>query len=200
MPHHRHRMHRPDHCGPVDRIAPDMRQGVGLGNGAPAEIAQSVRECYDAGACLAHMHARDAQGIQSTDPAIVTQINAHVRAACPVIIQNSIAPAMGAAPEDADTGLRTLDAYTQSIPKGAKFSTLGVGPAQHPATVLSLILGGGVRVGFEDSITYRRGQPATSNAQLVERKVTTIRDLGLEPATPEEARDMLGIPQLGTPQ
>ncbi len=261
----------------------------------PAEIAQSVRECYDAGACLAHMHARDAQGIQSTDPAIFTQINAHVRAACPVIIQNSSAPAMGAAPEDADTGLRTLDAYpemssidlgyavinlpqgehhigwtlsflrkaagimkdrgirpemeifnnsqldladqliregliepplsysfvmgmhranqsavgwnpatlyayTQSIPKGAKFSTLGVGPAQHPATVLSLILGGGVRVGFEDSITYRRGQPATSNAQLVERIVTTIRDLGLEPATPEEARDMLGIPQLGTPQ
>lgn len=260
----------------------------------PDEIARSVRECYDAGACLAHMHARDAQGVQSTDPAIVAQINAHVRAACPVIIQNSIAPAMGPTPEDAETGMRTLDAYpemssidlgyavinlpqgehhiawtlsflrkaagimkergirpeleifnnsqldladqliregliepplsysfvmgmhranqsavswnpatlfvyTQMIPKGARFSTLGVGPAQHPATVLSLILGGGVRVGFEDSITYRRGQPATSNAQLVERIVTTIRDLGLEPATPEEARDMLGIPQLGTP-
>ena len=261
----------------------------------PAEIAQSVRECYDAGACLAHMHARDPQGVQSTDPKIVAQINAHVRQLSPVIIQNSIAPAMGKHPEDADAGLRTLDAfpemssidlgyavinlpasehhigwtlsflrkaasimkergirpemeifnnsqldladqlvreglidaplsysfvmgmhranqsavswhpatlfaYTQLIPKGARFSTLGVGPAQHPATVQSLLLGGGVRVGFEDCITYRKGVPATSNAQLVERIVTTIRDLGLEPATPEEARDMLGIPQLGSPE
>lgn len=261
----------------------------------PAEIAQSVRECYDAGACLAHMHARDPQGVQSTDPKIVAQINAHVRDLSPVIIQNSIAPAMGKHAEDAEAGLRTLDAYpemssidlgysvinlpggehhigwtlsflrkaagimkergirpeleifnnsqldladqlvreglidgqltysfvmgmhranqsavswnpatlfayTQLIPKGARFSALGVGPTQHPATVQSLLLGGGVRVGFEDSITYRKGVPATSNAQLVERIVTTIRDLGLEPATPEEARDMLGLPQLGSPE
>lgn len=261
----------------------------------PSEVAQSVREAYDAGASLAHMHARDANGVQSTDPHVVAQMNAHVRDACPIIIQNSIAPAMSKNPENASAGLRTLDAYPemssidlgytvislpdkehhiewtldflrkaarimkergirpemeifnnsqmdladqlvreglieeplsysfvmgmnrvnqsavswspailfaymQQLPKGARFSTLGVGGTQHPATVQSLLLGGGVRVGFEDSINYRRGVPATSNAQLVERIVETIRDLGLEPATPEEARDFLGIPQLGTPE
>ena len=92
-----------------------------------------------------------------------------------------------------------LMSYVQTLPPGALFSTLGVGAIQHHATVQSLLLGGGVRVGFEDSINYRRGEPARSNAHLVERIVTVIRDLGFEPATPQEARDMLGIPQLGTP-
>jgi 3-keto-5-aminohexanoate cleavage enzyme len=64
--------------------------------------------------------------------------------------------------------------------------------------VQSLILGGGVRVGFEDNINYRRGEPAKSNAQLVERIAVVIRDLGLEPATPAEAREMLGMPALGS--
>lgn len=45
----------------------------------PEEVAQSVREAYDAGASLAHMHARDPSGAQSTDPVIVAQMNAHVR-------------------------------------------------------------------------------------------------------------------------
>lgn len=93
-----------------------------------------------------------------------------------------------------------LASYVQMLPPGALFSALGVGPVQHPATVQSLLLGGGVRVGFEDSTNYRKGEPAKSNAQMVERIVNVIRDLGFEPATSEEARDMLGVPQLGTPE
>ena len=90
--------------------------------------------------------------------------------------------------------------YVSQLPPNALFSTLGIGPAQHHATLQSLLLGGGVRVGFEDNIYYRRGELAKSNAQLVERIATVIRDLGFEPATPAEARDMLGMPALGSPQ
>ena len=61
---------------------------------------------------------------------------------------------------------------------------------------MGLLLGGGVRVGLEDNIWYAKGQKASSNAQLVERAVRVIRDLGYEVATPDEARNMLNIPPL----
>ncbi len=53
-----------------------------------------------------------------------------------------------------------------------------------------------VRIGFEDSFYYQPGKVAHSNAELVERLVQLIRDMGCEPATPAEARQMQGIPQL----
>ena len=262
----------------------------------PDEIAQSVHECFNAGASLAHMHARDAQGIQTNSAAVFRQINRAVRAKCPIIIQNSIAPALapGKHLNTAEQGLETIEAnpemcsldmgigvvcfpngtehyiawtrsflyraakmmedrgikpeleifnnsqiddtklliekglleppfsfsfvmgmnrvnqsavswrpqtlmdYVSQLPPNSKFSTLGIGPMQHHATVQSLLLGGGVRVGFEDNINYRRGELAKSNAQLVERIVTVIRDLGFEPATPAEAREMLGMAKLGS--
>lgn len=51
----------------------------------------------------------------------------------------------------------------------------------------------GVRVGFEDSFYYAPGKVARNNAELVERLVSLIRMMGCEPATPEEARQMLRI-------
>ncbi len=56
----------------------------------------------------------------------------------------------------------------------------------------SLILGGQARVGLEDNVYYARGRLAT-NVQLVERMVRILRELNLEPATPAEAREMLGL-------
>jgi 3-keto-5-aminohexanoate cleavage enzyme len=50
-----------------------------------------------------------------------------------------------------------------------------------------------MRVGLEDNIYYRRGVSAT-NLQLVERAVRLIEELDMEPATPGEARQMLGLP------
>jgi 3-keto-5-aminohexanoate cleavage enzyme len=93
---------------------------------------------------------------------------------------------------------QTLMDYVSQLPPRSLFSTLGIGPTQHHATVQSLLLGGGVRVGFEDNINYRRSEPAKSNGQLVDRIVSVIRDLGFEPASPEEAREMLGMPKLGS--
>ena len=56
-----------------------------------------------------------------------------------------------------------------------------------------MILGGNVRVGLEDNIYYKKGELAKSNAQLVARIVRIARELGKEPCTPDEARQILGI-------
>ncbi|NDD92641.1 3-keto-5-aminohexanoate cleavage protein, partial [bacterium] len=52
---------------------------------------------------------------------------------------------------------------------------------------------GHVRVGFEDNIFYSKGEIAKSNAQLVERVVRIAKELGRPVATPEQAREILGL-------
>ena len=56
-----------------------------------------------------------------------------------------------------------------------------------------LLLGGHVRTGLEDNLYYRHGELAT-NVQLTERLVRMVHDLGFEPATPAEAREIIGLP------
>jgi 3-keto-5-aminohexanoate cleavage enzyme len=80
------------------------------------------------------------------------------------------------------------------LPPGARWSVLGVGAAQHPMIALGLLLGGHIRVGFEDNLYLRKGVPADSNAQLVEMAVELAAQLRREVATPAEARAILGIP------
>jgi 3-keto-5-aminohexanoate cleavage enzyme len=84
------------------------------------------------------------------------------------------------------------------VPPGSLWSVIGVGPHQLPIATLSIIMGGHVRVGFEDNLFYRRGELATSNAQLVERVVRIAKELGREIATPAQAREMLGIEKIKT--
>ena len=76
------------------------------------------------------------------------------------------------------------------------WSVLATGKNQVPMTTMGMILGGAIRVGFEDNVYYRRGVLAESNAQLVARAVAIAKELGKEPATPEEARQILGIKSL----
>jgi len=82
------------------------------------------------------------------------------------------------------------------LPPDSLCNVMGVGGQELPATVLSIQLGGHVRVGFEDNIYYRKGELAASNAQLVARVARIGRELGCQIATAAEARDMLEIPQL----
>ena len=82
------------------------------------------------------------------------------------------------------------------VPSDSLFNVMGVGNQELPATTLSILLGGNVRVGFEDNIYYRKGEPAESNAELVARIARIGKELGCKIATPAEARDILGIPQL----
>jgi 3-keto-5-aminohexanoate cleavage enzyme len=58
----------------------------------------------------------------------------------------------------------------------------------------AIALGGHIRVGLEDSIYYRRGELATSNAQLVARIARIAGEAERSIATPAEAREILGIP------
>jgi 3-keto-5-aminohexanoate cleavage enzyme len=79
------------------------------------------------------------------------------------------------------------------LPPNARWSVLGVGRAQLPMIALSILLGGNIRVGFEDNIYLRKGVLARSNAKLVEMAANLVRVLQREPATPDEAREILGI-------
>jgi 3-keto-5-aminohexanoate cleavage enzyme len=81
-----------------------------------------------------------------------------------------------------------------ALPVDAMFTVMGVGTDELPATTQSILLGGHLRVGFEDNIYYKKGQLAESNAQLVARAARIGRELGCEIASPAEARKMLNIP------
>jgi uncharacterized protein (DUF849 family) len=80
------------------------------------------------------------------------------------------------------------------MPEGALFNVSAIGPAQLDAGIQSLLLGGHVRVGLEDNLYYSRGRLA-NNVELVERIVRIVRDMGLEPANPTEARKLMGLPR-----
>lgn len=79
------------------------------------------------------------------------------------------------------------------IPADATWTVAGVGRSETPLVTMGIILGGHVRVGFEDNVFYGKGDLAKSNAQLVERVVRLAKELGREVATPEEARKILGL-------
>lgn len=90
---------------------------------------------------------------------------------------------------------KILQSMVDLMPDNAVFNVSAIGPAQLNAALQSLLLGGHVRVGLEDNLYYERGVLA-HNVQLVERIVRIIRELGMEPATPAEAREIIGLPAL----
>jgi 3-keto-5-aminohexanoate cleavage enzyme len=79
------------------------------------------------------------------------------------------------------------------LPPDAVWSVLGVGKAQLPMITMAMILGGNVRVGFEDNIYLKQGVLSSSNAQMVEMAVDLAERLGRQVVTPKEARRILGI-------
>lgn len=74
-----------------------------------------------------------------------------------------------------------------------RWSVLAAGRHQMPFLTQAALMGGHVRVGLEDSLFIERGVLATSNAQQVEKIVRILREMGKEPATPAEAREILGL-------
>ena len=74
-----------------------------------------------------------------------------------------------------------------------QFSVLAAGRQQMTLGTMSVILGGNVRVGLEDSLMIGRGELAVSNAQQVTKIRTVLEELGYEIATPDEARAMLAL-------
>jgi 3-keto-5-aminohexanoate cleavage enzyme len=68
-----------------------------------------------------------------------------------------------------------------------------MGPTQLPMTTIALAMGLNIRVGMEDNVLYRRGEPLHDNAQLVERAVRIAAELDRAPATPGQARELLAL-------
>ena len=265
----------------------------------PNEIIQSAYDCYNAGAAIVHIHARDKAGNSCNDPKVFAEINTGVRAKCSIITQNSTAPATKPGSE-ADDGVQLLydDSIRDALPemcsldtslittvwgdlsfiyrwerpwlvKQAKrmmelgikpeievfnpssieevfgilapqgvfpepvsltfvmgmnkvsqgaisysqlnhdhminllpkdryvnWSTMAIAANQLPGVTYGMLKGGNVRVGMEDNIYYSHGRLAKSNAELVERMVRIIRELEMEIATPEEAREILKLKPL----
>jgi len=74
-----------------------------------------------------------------------------------------------------------------------RWSVLGAGRAQMPVASMAAAMGGNVRVGLEDSLWIGAGRMAESNAQQVRQVRKIIEGLGLEIATPDEAREILQL-------
>lgn len=81
----------------------------------------------------------------------------------------------------------------ESLPPGNTWSIFGVGPSQFPMVAMGVLLGGHVRVGFEDNLYMRKGVLAKSNAELVKHAAGIIRSLNKEVASVEEARKILSL-------
>ena len=261
----------------------------------PQEIADSAYDCYNAGAAVVHIHARDKDGVSTNDPSVYNEIGSRIRAKCNIITQYSTAPAnrAGAVAEDGmkllydkdlvkpdmcsldcslistswngrtfvhewyrefllkyagmmkEMGIKpelecfeptsvedvfsvlqpagvleepvslsfvlgmnrisqgaisfseaNLDFMISKLPKDrfVNFSTISIGGKNHvPGMAMTVLKGGGARVGMEDNIYYGPGELLKSNAQMVERAVRIVRELGLEVATPDEAREILQL-------
>lgn len=249
----------------------------------PDEIAADAYACYNEGASVAHLHARDKEGKPSGDPATFKEIHDSIRSKCNMIIQDSTGGGPGltfeqrlacleAEPEMASLNMGTmlrpngtawinprselerfanemakrgikpemeiyhhgmiremknfidkgliqkpyyvnfvmnmsyqgaaegtwenLVSLIQLLPEGTIYNCCAVGGrVQIPITTLAVLLGGQCRVGMEDNIYMSKGVLAKNNAEMVAKSVRIIKDLGFEIATPEEAREIIGLPK-----
>ena len=139
-------------------------------NGTRFEI-----ECYDIGHLYTLRHFAD-RGLVKP----------------PFFVQSvfGILGGIGPHPEDVAHMKRTAD---RLFGDQYHWSVLGAGRNQMPIAAMSAAMGGNVRVGLEDSLWIGPGQLAKSNAEQVKKVRALIEALGLEIATPDEARAMLEL-------
>lgn len=139
-------------------------------NGTRFEI-----ECYDIGHLYTAHHFFQRKLIQP-----------------PLFIQSvfGLLGGIGAHPDDVAHMKRTAD---RLFGDAYRWSVLGAGRNQLPIAAMSAAMGGHVRVGLEDNLWLGKGRLARSNAEQVRAARQVIEGLGLEVATPDEARRILGL-------
>ncbi|MEI8146482.1 MAG: 3-keto-5-aminohexanoate cleavage protein [Alphaproteobacteria bacterium] len=139
-------------------------------NGTRFEI-----ECYDIGHLYTLAHFLDRGVVKA-----------------PLFVQSvfGILGGIGAHQEDVLMMKRTAD---RLFGDQYRWSVLGAGRNQLPIAAMSLAMGGNVRVGLEDSLWIGPGQLAKSNAEQVKKVRQIIEGLGLEVATPDDARQILEL-------
>lgn len=252
----------------------------------PKEIAMDIKRCYEAGASMAHVHARNFDEQPTYDPKIFEEILHEIvcvtpdiilvattsgrnwpefekRSAC-LNIKGTIKPEMASLtlgsmnfPKSAsvnppemikslalkmqeedivpeleifDTGMMNyahyliehdilkppyyfnillgslgtaslsaanMAAILAGLPQKATWAFAGIGRFQLAANTIAIAMGGHVRVGIEDNVYYDwKNSKHASNPALVERLVKISRELHREPATPSEAREIIGLKQI----
>lgn len=88
-----------------------------------------------------------------------------------------------------------LALLARSVPAGATWSAAGIGRFQFWVNAMAVTMGGHVRVGLEDNLYLdAEKRRLATNPALVERVVALGRAVGREPATPDEARALIGLP------
>ena len=132
-------------------------------------------ECYDIGHLYTLKHFLDRGVIKA-----------------PVFVQSvfGILGGIGAHPEDVLQMRRTAD---RLLGDNYHWSVLGAGSNQMRVAAIAAAMGGNVRVGLEDSLWGGPGQLATSNAQQVTQVRKILEGLGLEIASPDDAREILAL-------
>jgi uncharacterized protein (DUF849 family) len=140
------------------------------GNGTRFEI-----ECYDIGHLYTLAHFVD-RGVVKP----------------PLFVQSvfGILGGIGPHPDDVMHMKRTAD---RLFGDAYSWSVLGAGRSQLPIAAMAAAMGGNIRVGLEDSLWAGRGKLAESNAQQVKLARQIIEALGLDIATPDEARQILEL-------
>ncbi|MDR3296545.1 MAG: 3-keto-5-aminohexanoate cleavage protein [Clostridiales Family XIII bacterium] len=89
--------------------------------------------------------------------------------------------------------VRDLSFMAGSIPAGATWTASGIGRHEFDMAAVAIVMGGHVRVGFEDNLYLEKGVLAKSNGELVKKAAELAKLLGREIASPDEARQILGI-------
>lgn len=81
----------------------------------------------------------------------------------------------------------------RNIPQGSTWTVTGIGRHAFPMAAAGIVMGGNVRVGFEDNLNLAKGVPAKSNGELVAKVVRLANELGRGVATSDEAREILSL-------
>ena len=103
---------------------------------------------------------------------------------------------MGALPPSVENLLFLLQTARRTFGNDFVWSVSAAGRFQMPMCTTALLLGGNVRVGMEDSLWLSKGVPAKSSGEQVAKIVRIAGELGVETATPDEARQILGLRNL----
>jgi 3-keto-5-aminohexanoate cleavage enzyme len=92
-------------------------------------------------------------------------------------------------------GARNLAAMAENIPAGSHWAVIGISRRQWELAAAALTLGGSIRVGLEDNLYLPDGEMARSNGELIAKARAMTEDVGRRPATVQEARTLLNVPQ-----
>jgi 3-keto-5-aminohexanoate cleavage enzyme len=90
---------------------------------------------------------------------------------------------------------RNLAAMVDNIPEGSHWGVIGISRDQWMLISAALTLGGSIRVGLEDNLYLPDGEMARSNGELIAKARQMTEDMGRRPATVQEARAMLNVPE-----